>query len=54
MKEIMDEYSPILEGTSSEELNERIATIQDDNALLIDKKEEEKETKDKKPKPILS
>ena len=43
-----------IEDLSEEELNERIATIQDDNALLIDKKEEEKEPKDKKPKPILS
>ena len=43
-----------IEDLSEEELNERIATIQDENALLIDKKEEEKDPKDKKPKPILS
>ena len=43
-----------IEDLSEEELNERLATIQDDNALLIDKKEAEKDPKDKKPKPILS
>ena len=43
-----------IEDLSEEELNERIATIQDDNALLIDEKDKEKEPKDKKPKPILS
>ena len=44
----------IFSKSSEEELNERIATIQDDNALLIDEKDKEKEPKDKKPKPILS
>ena len=44
-----------IEDLSEEELNERISTIKDDNSLLLDKKEEEKEDpKDKKPKPILS
>ena len=28
MKEIMDEYSPILEGTSSEELKDKVKTKQ--------------------------
>ena len=44
-----------IEDLSEEELNERISTIKEDNALLLDKKEEKKEDpKDKKPKPILS
>jgi len=43
-----------IEDLSEEELNERISTIKEDNSLLLDKKEEEKDPKDKKPKPILS
>ena len=43
-----------IEDLTEEELNERIATIKEDNALLIDEKEDKKEPKDKKPKPILS
>jgi len=44
-----------IEDLSEDELNERIATIQEDNALLIDKKQpEDTDPKEKKPKPILS
>ena len=43
-----------IEDLSEEELNKRIATIVDDNSLLIDPKTEDKPPKDKKPKPILS
>jgi len=44
-----------IEDLTEEELNERITTIKEDNALLIDKKETEgKDLKEKKPKPILS
>ena len=44
-----------IEDLSEDELNERIATIQEDNALLIDKKQpEDIDPKEKKPKPILS
>jgi hypothetical protein len=39
---------------AEEELNKRIATIVDDNSLLIDPKTQDKPPKDKKPKPILS
>ena len=44
-----------IEDLTEEELKERISTIKEDNALLIDKKETEvKDPKEKKPKPILS
>ena len=43
-----------IEDLSEEELNKRISTIVDDNNLLLDPKSEDKDSKDKKPKPILS
>ena len=43
-----------IEDLSEEELNKRISTIMDDNNLLLDPKSQDKDPKDKKPKPILS
>ena len=43
-----------IEDLTEEELNKRISSIVDDNTLLLDPKSKDKESKNKKPKPILS
>ena len=43
-----------IEDLTEEELNKRISLIVDDNTLLLDPKSKDKESKNKKPKPILS